>query len=43
MYAKSTKPSATIELRALGALKLAIEASYAHVQNMPAKQADLLF
>ena len=49
MYAESTRPSAksrknearsaTIELRALGALKLASEALY---KNVPAKRADFL-
>ena len=39
MYAKSTRPSATIELRALGALKFASEA---RDENVPAKRADFL-
>ena len=37
MYAKSTRPSAAIESRAPGALKLASD------DNVPAKRADFLF
>ena len=39
MHAKSTRPSATIKSRALGALKLASEA---RDENVPAMRADFL-
>ena len=40
MYAKNIRSSATIESRAIGALKLASEA---RGENVPAKRADFLF